>query len=159
MASRALTGPARLAAALDVEGDVLAEQPAQHRLERHHDLAEVDDPRLQHLAPAEREQLAGERLGALAGGHDLLDVGADRVALAQLADQQLAVGEDHRQHVVEVVGDAAGELADGVHLLRLAQALLEALALGEIEDERHHLVGAGDLGGAEQDRHAGAVAA
>ena len=29
--------------------------------------------------------------------------------------------DDHRQQVVEVVGDAAGELADRLHLLRLEQ--------------------------------------
>ena len=37
----------------------------------------------------------------------------------------VAVAEHRRQEVVEVVGDAAGELADGLHLLRLAELLLE----------------------------------
>ena len=40
-------------------------------------------------------------------------------------DQELAVADDHRQQVVEVVRDAAGEPADRLHLLRLAQLLLE----------------------------------
>nr|GFD57923.1 hypothetical protein [Tanacetum cinerariifolium] len=31
------------------------------------------------------------------------------------------VAGDHLQHVVEVVGDAAGQAADGFQLLRLAQ--------------------------------------
>ena len=47
------------------------------------------------------------------------------VAALELALQQVAVA-DHRGHqVVEVVRDPAGELADRLHLLRLAQLLLE----------------------------------
>ena len=45
-----------------------------------------------------------------------------------VADQrpgELAVAGDDRQQVVEVVRDPARELADGLHLLRLAQLLLE----------------------------------
>ncbi|WP_245275912.1 hypothetical protein [Mesorhizobium sp. LSJC255A00] len=42
-----------------------------------------------------------------------------------LAPRQLALGEvhgadDHRQHVVEIVGDTAGQLAHSLHLLHLA---------------------------------------
>src|SRR6478752_2262335 len=37
---------------------------------------------------------------------------------------------DDGQKVVEVVCDAAGELSDGIHLLRVAQLLLELVALG-----------------------------
>ena len=39
---------------------------------------------------------------------------------------ELAVAADRGQQVVEVVRHAAGELADGLHLLRLPQLALEA---------------------------------
>ena len=40
---------------------------------------------------------------------------------------------DHRgQQIVEIVGDAAGQLADRLHLLRLAQRLLGPLALADL---------------------------
>ena len=42
------------------------------------------------------------------------------------ADQELAVAGDRREQVVEVVGDAAGEPADRLHLLRLAELRLDA---------------------------------
>jgi hypothetical protein len=42
---------------------------------------------------------------------------------------ELRVAEDRLQQVVEVVGDAAGQLPDGLEPLRLVQALLELLAL------------------------------
>jgi hypothetical protein len=46
---------------------------------------------------------------------------------------QVQRADDDGQHVVEVVGDAAGELADGLHLLELAHlglGRLAALGLG-----------------------------
>ena len=44
---------------------------------------------------------------------------------ARLLQQHLGVAADDGEQVVEVVGDAAGEPADGLHLLRLAELLLE----------------------------------
>ena len=44
--------------------------------------------------------------------------------------RHLAVAEDGGQDVVEVVRDAAGQRADGLELLRLAQLRFEPLALG-----------------------------
>ena len=44
--------------------------------------------------------------------------------------EQVGGGADDGQQVVEVVGDAAGELADGLHLLRLPQRLLLMPELG-----------------------------
>ena len=41
------------------------------------------------------------------------------------------------QQVVEVVGDAAGELADGLHLLGLRQLQLELLLLGDVHQIGH----------------------
>ncbi len=60
--------------------DVLADQAAQHLLEARHDLVQVDDAGLQHLAAAEGEELARERLGAVAGGDHLLDLARLRMA-------------------------------------------------------------------------------
>ena len=47
--------------------------------------------------------------------------------------QQLGVAEDRGQEIVEVVGDAAGELADRIHLLRLDQLRFELPAFGDID--------------------------
>ena len=43
--------------------------------------------------------------------------------------------EIDREKIVEVMGDAAGELADGFHLLRLAELLLHLDACREVADE------------------------
>jgi hypothetical protein len=46
--------------------------------------------------------------------------------------RRLCVAEDHAQQIVEVMGDAAGQRAEGFHLLRLAQLRFEVAALGDI---------------------------
>ena len=63
--------------------------------------------------------------------------------------QQLQVAGDHEQQVVEVVGDAAGELADGLHLLRLrqpalalSQGLLDMLAVADVVDHASEIAAA-----------------
>ena len=72
------------------------------------------------LAAAEGQQL-GHQIGrAVAGLGDLGDRAAREVFGREVRQRQLAVTVDHLQQVVEVVRDAAGELADGLHLLRLA---------------------------------------
>ena len=47
----------------------------------------------------------------------------------KLAADHVEAAQDDGQQIVEVVRDAAGELADGLHLLRLAQQFL-GLAAG-----------------------------
>ncbi len=61
----------------------------------------------------------------------MLDVG-DVVA----HQQQVAVAVDRGQEVVEVVRDAAGELADRLHLLALHELRLEGLQLGGVAHHR-----------------------
>ncbi len=77
----------------------------------------------------------------------MLDVG-DLVA----HQEEVAVAVDGGQEVVEVVGDAAGELADRLHLLGLDELGLEGLELGGVGEDGEergraveHGAGEGDL--------------
>ncbi len=47
----------------------------------------------------------------------------------EAAQGKVDAADDDRQHIVEVVGDAAGQLADRLHLLDLAELGLGGLAL------------------------------
>ncbi len=114
--------------------DVLADDPPQHRAQLRHDRVEVHDPRLEHLLPAEGQELAGERRRAVRGAVDLQHVEPALVVVADRPQQQLGVPDDGREEVVEVVGDAAGELADRLHLLRLPELFLQDLLLGHVPD-------------------------
>src|ERR1035441_4648169 len=85
-------------------------------------------------------------------GLDLLVHGA---ALFQLLQQHLGVSVNDHQKVVEVVGDAAGEAADGIHFLRLAKLLFELTPVGDIfGDQFQYFLGfIADSGGAAAEPH------
>ena len=93
--------------------------------------------RLQRLAARERQQAAIEIGAAQRRAQRLVD-GFGRVGIpADLLAQQVEIADDDGEQVVEVVRQAAGELPDRLHLLALAQLLLQQLAVRDVLD-RHH---------------------
>ena len=90
---------------------------------------DIDRLRIERLTPGERQQPMGQGGGpgdrGLAGLRESPHV-VDAVLREPRLDH-LQAAADRRQQVVEVVGQAAGELADRFHLLRLAQLLFGAL--------------------------------
>ena len=107
--------------------DVAAQRAAEHLLELRQPLGKIDHARLQHLPPREGEQLAGEALAALRRVGD----GVEQLQLLLVADvaaQPVHAAADDHEQVVEVVGDAAGQLADGFEPLRLPQRAFRRLA-------------------------------
>ena len=47
-------------------------------------------------------------------------------------EHHLAVPTDDGEQVIEIMRDAAGKVADGLHLLRLPQLVFELLLLGDV---------------------------
>src|SRR3546814_9853312 len=74
--------------------------------------------------------------GTLVGGRQRL---IDQVRQLRLAGHppagQVEAADDDRQQVVEVMGHAAGQLADRLHLLSLAQQVLGPLLLPQVACE------------------------
>jgi hypothetical protein len=70
----------------------------------------------------------GQIAGALACQIELFDVCSDRVSGFQLGQNHFGVTENDRQQVVEIVSDAASQVAHRLHLLRLSQLLFEPFA-------------------------------
>ena len=103
---------------------MLADDARQHREQARHDRVQVEDLGRQELLAAEREQLPREGRGAIGRLADLADVVHDRIVGLQPLLDEVGVADDGGEQVVEIVRDAAGEAADRVHLLRLAQLLL-----------------------------------
>src|SRR5207245_10834577 len=60
------------------------------------------------------------------------DIAPHGVLRADPTEHHVAVPRDDRHEVVEVVGDASGQLADRLHLQRLAELLLEMSALRDV---------------------------
>ena len=112
-----------------LDRDVLAQRPPQQVGHAGHQPADIERLRFQRLLPREGEQPMRQRRGALHAGHRRLGQPGERTAVRrQPSLQQFDVAADHRQVVVEVVRDAAGEPTHRFHLLRLAQRLLRHLA-------------------------------
>ena len=114
--------------------DRLAERPA-------HDLRHAGDQavhlqrlRLERLAPAEGEQAVGQLRRAVRALLRHADMAFERrrerfrPAVPGIAREpplhHVEIADDDGEQVVEVVGDAAGELADRLHLLRLPELRL-----------------------------------
>jgi hypothetical protein len=69
------------------------------------------------LLTTEREQLLRQGFGPFPRLSDFLEVAEQlRLIVCRLGDER-RIAENRGEQVVEVVGHAAGELADGFHLL------------------------------------------
>jgi hypothetical protein len=89
------------------------------------------------LLAAVGEDLLHETPGPDAGFLDFLQAHAGRVAGVRVGDGQLGVAQDGGEDVVEVMGDAAGQLADGFQLLRLPELRRQFQFAGHIAFDRH----------------------
>ena len=118
---------------LDPHGDVGAgaDRPAQEPPHLLDEAARVERLRVQRLPAAEGEELPGE-IGAVpyAGKRILHPLRGARV-VADAAAKELQVAGHHLEQIVEIMGDAAGQIADRLHLLRMAQGIFGGDALGD----------------------------
>ncbi len=117
---------------------MLSERAAQQLLDVEDHVVDIDDLGLNDLAAREREQLMGEVRSALPGEADLLDVFArappafvavDPQRRVEVVRDEGRVVDDHREQVVEVVGDASRQLAEALQPLRLVQLVVKPLPL------------------------------
>ena len=119
---------------MELQRDVLAEQPSEHLRHAADHAVEVERARVDNLLAAKSEQLAREAGGALGGLLDLVG-GGERLRIERRQAEQRGVAEDDGEDVVEIVRDAAGELADGLHFLRLAELFFEAFVQRDIAEQ------------------------
>ena len=93
---------------------------------------------------AERHQVVGQCSGAVGRTLHGIDARTRRLEHLEVVLQQFDLAAHHRQHVVEVVGDAAGQPRHRLHLLGLEQLLPEVGALGDVA-QGDHLERSGDV--------------
>ena len=99
-------------------------------------LADVDVARHQWLLACEREQASRQVRPALGGGRDVFGDVVQFLVRRQLLGEVLRIAEDHGQQIVEVMRDAAGELAHRLHFLGLGEFLVELVDRGALALER-----------------------
>jgi hypothetical protein len=89
---------------------------------------------IQLLAARESEQPAGE-LGAAAGrAQGSLHALHRGLVPGHLTLKQIKIAHHHAEKIVEVVGDAAGQLAQRLHLVALRQLALQVTRVRHVED-------------------------
>ena len=88
--------------------------------------------RLQRLLAGEGQQMLGQIGAAFGGFVDQLGDGRELRLIGDGLLQDADGAGDDGQDVVEVVRDAAGQLADRVHLLRLPQLGFRGLLFGQV---------------------------
>ena len=124
-----------VAAGQDLELDLLAERAVEQRRDR--SVSTSPSSSTSACSVCRREKASSwrtrpaARLALLLDVHDVLVGGVGRPVRLQ---QQVGEADDGGQHVVEVVRDAAGELADRLHLLALREFQLQRLLLGGVDD-------------------------
>src|SRR3954454_6040925 len=101
--------------------DVRAERAVEERQKASDRCREVESGRRQSLFAGEGQQVAGQGRATLSRPDGLLNPRFESDRIGQSHVGELKIAHDGGQKIVEVMGDAAGEMTDGVHLLRLAQ--------------------------------------
>ena len=99
---------------------------------------QIEQLGLHDILAAEHEQLTGKTRGAFGGKINCLNGVEHLRRQGQPGEQRAGMSLDDREHVIEVVRDAGGELADGLHLLRLAQLFLQIQPFGGVGDVAMH---------------------
>ena len=106
--------------------DVRADEAGKHRAQVADEGVEIEHARRQQLLATEGEKLAGQGGRPVGGLLHFHYLGVVRVVLLQTEEEQFGVAGDDAQQVVEIVGDATGQPAHRLHLLRLPQIRLQA---------------------------------
>ena len=134
-----------------LELHVAAQRADQHLVHGLDAFLEVGDHRVERLASRERQQLARQALAAIGGRVDRVDR-LQMLRIGEPAAQKLRMAADDHQEIVEVVRDAAGQLAERLHLLRLRELLLRPLErrlrfppLGDVARDVHEADQRADL--------------
>ena len=111
----------KIAAMHNVERNLLADQAAQQHGQIAQHLAEIEHLGAQRLLARESEQMPHQARRPVGVLLDLHDVAERRVGRLVRVEQKIGRHDDGGEHIVEIVRDAAGELADEVHLLLLGE--------------------------------------
>ena len=116
-------GHPQVLAQLHFQTDAFVDAALQQFAHGNHQVVHLHRFGIQRLATGERQQTVSQARRAIGRGHAKVDQAVQILGAAtgQTPAQQLQATDDARQHVVEVMGDTASELADCLHFLRLAQ--------------------------------------
>src|SRR5438045_4269464 len=96
---------------------------------------QVESGWAQDLSSSKRQQLAGEGCRPICRLLHFLEIVSVFGGKCWIVEDEVGAAADHRQQIIEVVGDTAREASHCLHLLCLAKLALETLASGQVVDE------------------------
>ena len=111
------------------EIDIFSDQSPEHLRQIRDHRVQIQHGRLEHLLPAEGEELVRQVGRPLGGPGNLLDGRANRMFRVEAPEHDVRPPHDDHEQVVEVVGHPAREMSDRFHLARLGELIL---GLGEL---------------------------
>ncbi len=118
----------------DPDRHVLAQQTAQQLFQLQDEFVQAQHLGRHHLLAAEREQLPRQHGGPLRRAPDVEQAFAIGIVRLHVLEHQVGRAQDRGQEIVEVVRHSGRETPYGLHLLRLAELLLEPLSLRHVVD-------------------------
>lgn len=121
--------------------NVFTEETQQRTLEICNERINFRDARSEWMFAAEGKQLSGQNRRAPGRIPDFADVLSDGAFHSDLIQKEIAITENRRKEIIEVVGDAAGQLAKGFHLLRTDELILELLSRRYVHEGPDELKG------------------
>src|SRR5208283_3824061 len=120
-----------------LQGNVFSYQAPQHRQSFRYGLVQVQRAWSGVLPASKDQQLTGQLRGTLGSFSYFLNAFVGGVPGHKSLGDQIRLTENDRQHVVEIVGDAAGEASDRLQFLRLLKLGLQTLAVGDVHNSRN----------------------
>jgi hypothetical protein len=112
-----------------------AKRPLQQVAHPQHELAHVDRTGLEILLARKRQHALRQRGAAASTLHGAIEQAPHPSVRGNALAEQFQVSHYRHEQVVEIVRDAAGELADAFHLLGLQQLLLRMLPRRDLGDQ------------------------
>ena len=113
---------------IELQRDGISEAAVEDVAQRRDPPGKVDRLGIDALPPRKCQQLAGQRRGALGSRLDCTEGFETRIGRQVLLDAMNVARNDH-QEIVEVMRDAAGQLAKRIHLLGFGQLSLHLFEL------------------------------
>ena len=113
---------------IDLDVNALAKRPVEQVRHALDEVGTVHPLRKQGFGAGERQQASRQRGCARCALHRIVEM-VEHLATrsVEAAACEVDTTHDDGEHIVEVVGDSTGELADGFHLLDLAKLCLGRL--------------------------------
>lgn len=93
------------------------------------------------MLPAEGEQLSRQDRGPACRTSDFANVVRYLAFYFELIEKQIAVAENRRKKIIEVVRDPTRELTERLHLLRTDELILQLFPRGHIHERPHEANG------------------